>query len=509
MIAVVIAWLSDLNAALFHTRMIGDQQLVWLQETIQNYGLAIAGALKIKSTPLPIAYARALEPRAREPRATRGARAMIRDVLYLCSVLSASLLPPACVPVCARECGPRGARCARPAVTLTRLRPSAPLPPARAGRPRARSTTRASVRPLSLCVCPAVRCCSYAQMLTWLLYIFVLSIPFVFAGVFKDSLADLEGERRGGRFDEYGRPIAPTVPLMIFSAVASFFLAFALLGINATAEELEDPFGNDDNDLPMRDFLQATTDTLEFVLQSSDLLSDPTQADEANSEHDTPAGSPTRRKSQRPAADRNIPDKAISHAPKKSIFKTVQLANQLRRRMPSVARLNLPGAPAAETPRGSRNETPRGSKRDTPRGSRQPSREREGGVTTPRERTGKRWHPFDRGGSSSVNAGTAVTRAVFSAVPKEAKSVRIAPDSTARAGSPSEAARGATRTGSRETDAGTAAGGAHDHAQDVADADGGQVVRIIHLGDSRATSNFGATSNDDSPDVRRLIPPQV
>lgn len=81
----------------------------------------------------------------------------------------------------------------------------------------------------------------YVQMLNLLLLIFVFSAPFTFA-------------RRFGGF----------TPFM------STLLAFALLGINAVASEIENPFGTDANDLPLEQFGVSIEEDTELILRQRD-----------------------------------------------------------------------------------------------------------------------------------------------------------------------------------------------------------------------------------------------
>ena len=60
----------------------------------------------------------------------------------------------------------------------------------------------------------------------------------------------------------YSVPFAIVEPLGIYTPIASAVLSFALFGIDEIGVEIEDPFGDDPNDLPMErigDALQAAT----------------------------------------------------------------------------------------------------------------------------------------------------------------------------------------------------------------------------------------------------------
>jgi len=81
----------------------------------------------------------------------------------------------------------------------------------------------------------------YVQMLNLLLLFYVYSAPFTFA------------HRFGG-----------------FTPAASLLLAFTLLGLNATAAEIENPFGRDANDLPLGPFVQVVEEDSEMVLRQRD-----------------------------------------------------------------------------------------------------------------------------------------------------------------------------------------------------------------------------------------------
>jgi len=81
----------------------------------------------------------------------------------------------------------------------------------------------------------------YVQMLNLLLLIFVFTAPFTFANRF------------GG-----------------FTPAMSFLLAFALLGINAVASEIENPFGTDANDLPLDTYAQTVEEDTELILRQRD-----------------------------------------------------------------------------------------------------------------------------------------------------------------------------------------------------------------------------------------------
>lgn len=78
-------------------------------------------------------------------------------------------------------------------------------------------------------------------MLNTLLAVFVFSAPFTFA-------------HRFGWF----------TPIM------AMIIAFALLGMNAVATEIENPYGMDVNDLPMRNFAEALEEDTEAILRQRD-----------------------------------------------------------------------------------------------------------------------------------------------------------------------------------------------------------------------------------------------
>jgi len=81
----------------------------------------------------------------------------------------------------------------------------------------------------------------YVQMLNILLVLFVFSAPFTFANRF------------GG-----------------FTPIMALLVAFALLGINAVAAEIENPFGQDANDLPLERFAAAVEEDTEIILRQRD-----------------------------------------------------------------------------------------------------------------------------------------------------------------------------------------------------------------------------------------------
>lgn len=81
----------------------------------------------------------------------------------------------------------------------------------------------------------------HVQMLNMLLLIFVYTAPFTFA------------HRFGG-----------------FTPALSFLLALTLLGINAMAAEIENPFGADPNDLPFLPFAAVVEEDSEMILRQRD-----------------------------------------------------------------------------------------------------------------------------------------------------------------------------------------------------------------------------------------------
>jgi len=76
----------------------------------------------------------------------------------------------------------------------------------------------------------------YTQMLSWLVYVFIFTVPLTIATAYAgDGFGD-----------------SPTSPSnMVMVAISSAVIAFALTGINETATELEAPFGFDPNDIPL------------------------------------------------------------------------------------------------------------------------------------------------------------------------------------------------------------------------------------------------------------------
>ena len=59
---------------------------------------------------------------------------------------------------------------------------------------------------------------------------------------------------------------AVLVPQTVYSALLAFLVVLACFSIDAIATELQDPFGNDDNDLPLREIMRKFEYEVESIL---------------------------------------------------------------------------------------------------------------------------------------------------------------------------------------------------------------------------------------------------
>jgi putative membrane protein len=61
-------------------------------------------------------------------------------------------------------------------------------------------------------------------------------------------------------------PLAFVVQFGYYSIIISVFFFYVLVSIEVLAEEIEDPFGTDDNDLPVDDICRRIEKTLDQII---------------------------------------------------------------------------------------------------------------------------------------------------------------------------------------------------------------------------------------------------
>jgi ion channel-forming bestrophin family protein len=64
-------------------------------------------------------------------------------------------------------------------------------------------------------------------------------------------------------------PFAKTETMRWYTPIASGLLAFALFGIDEIGVEIEDPFGCDENDLPLDDILATILEDATGIVEAS------------------------------------------------------------------------------------------------------------------------------------------------------------------------------------------------------------------------------------------------
>lgn len=99
----------------------------------------------------------------------------------------------------------------------------------------------------------------YQQMCAWLVLLYVYGSPFALAGAFLEPAAGSASKH------------------MALTTISSVLLAMAYFGIYCTSTELEDPFGDDANDLPLlkyRDTIQKEVDNLVTIHDTTENLLD-------------------------------------------------------------------------------------------------------------------------------------------------------------------------------------------------------------------------------------------
>ncbi len=84
----------------------------------------------------------------------------------------------------------------------------------------------------------------------------------------------------------YSLPLALVREYDWWTIPATFFVAFVLLGIEEIGVEIENPFGNDDNDLPLESFCESIRRSVEEMGKTSTESLDQPQIRQENTNHD-------------------------------------------------------------------------------------------------------------------------------------------------------------------------------------------------------------------------------